>query len=79
MASYISNEPIILQEKGIKYKIFHPKDYGFDFYNDIFIYIIRIYKIILKNNKNFYEATIKGWEYALLNKSRSSWNNLWKI
>lgn len=31
MASYISNEPIILQEKGISYKIFHPKDYGFDF------------------------------------------------
>ena len=35
MASYVSNEPIILHKKNIKYKIFHPKDYGFNFYSDI--------------------------------------------
>ena len=68
MASYISNEPIILQEKGISYKIFHPKDYGFDFYNDILFTSSEFIKNNPKTTKNFYEATIKGWEYALLNK-----------
>jgi len=45
MASYISNEPILLQEKGIKYKIFHPKNYGFDFYSDILFTSSKFIKI----------------------------------
>ncbi len=64
MASYISNEPIVLKEKNIAYKVFDPKVYGFDFYDDI-IYTTSLF---IKNNpnltKNFYEATIKGWHYA---------------
>ena len=35
IASYISNEPFILDELGGKPVIFNPKDYGFDFYSDI--------------------------------------------
>ena len=67
MASYISNEPIRLKDKGINYKIFHPKDYGFDFYSDILFTT----NSFLKNNpqltKDFYEASIKGWTYAFKN------------
>lgn len=72
MASYISNEPIRLQEKGIKYKVFHPKDFGFDFYNDILFTSSEFIKNNPKTTKNFYEATIKGWEYALKNKVESA-------
>ncbi|MCF6310732.1 MAG: ABC transporter substrate-binding protein [Sulfurimonas sp.] len=35
MGCYISNEPIQMADKGIGYKIFNPKDYGFHFYSDI--------------------------------------------
>ena len=35
MACYTSNEPIRMSEQGERYKIFHPKDYGFHFYSDI--------------------------------------------
>lgn len=72
MASYISNEPIRLQDKGINYKIFHPKDFGFDFYNDILFTSSEFIKNNPKTTKNFYEATIKGWEYALKNKVESA-------
>ncbi|WP_320035899.1 ABC transporter substrate-binding protein [Halarcobacter sp.] len=67
MASYISNEPIVLEEKNIAYKVFDPKVYGFDFYDDI-IYTTSLF---IKNNPNitkkFYEATIRGWNYAFEN------------
>ncbi|MDD2789136.1 MAG: EAL domain-containing protein [Sulfurimonas sp.] len=67
MASYISNEPLALGNQNIEYKIFHPKDYGFDFYGDI-LYTSSQY---IKNNpklvKDFFEASMKGWEYAAAN------------
>lgn len=64
IASYISNEPFQLKELGGTPVIFSPKDYGFEFYNDILI----TSNEYLKNNptevKNFREATLEGWEYA---------------
>ncbi|RXJ79522.1 GGDEF domain-containing protein [Arcobacter sp. F2176] len=72
MASYLSNEPINLDEKEIKYKIFKPKDYGFDFYSDILFtsnsFIINNPKI----TKDFYEASIKGWKYAFEHKAETA-------
>ncbi|WP_345993486.1 ABC transporter substrate-binding protein [Sulfurimonas sp. HSL-1716] len=64
MASYISNEPIRMEEKGIGYKIFDPKDYGFYFYSDILFTSSKFIKNNPKLTKDFYEASIKGWRYA---------------
>ena len=72
MACYISNEPIKLQERNVPYKIFYPKDYGFDFYSDI---LFTSSKFINENpisTKNFYEATLKGWDYAIKNKTETA-------
>ena len=35
MTTYLSNEPFHMLEKGIDFKVFDPKNYGFDFYADI--------------------------------------------
>ena len=71
IASYISNEPFILDELGGKPVIFNPKDYGFDFYSDI----LTTSKKYLQNNENevkkFREASLKGWEYAFSNINES--------
>ena len=71
IASYISNEPFILDELGGKPVIFNPKDYGFNFYSDI----LTTSKKYLKNNENevkrFREASLKGWEYAFSNINES--------
>lgn len=72
MAAYISNEPVTLQSKNIDYKIFHPKDSGFDFYSDI---LFTSSSFVAENEeltKAFYEATMKGWEYAFNNIGRSA-------
>ena len=67
MASYISNEPIQMADKGVNYKIFSPKDYGFHFYDDILFSSSESIKKNPKLTRDFYEATIKGWEYAFDN------------
>ena len=67
MSSYISNEPFLLDEKGVDYKIFDPKDFGFDFYNDL---LFTTEEYLSKNPeevKGFTLASLKGWEYAFNN------------
>lgn len=64
MASYISNEPFKLEQKGIDYKIFDPKDYGFDIYDDILF----TSKAVVLNDpqmvEKFRKASLQGWRYA---------------
>ena len=72
MASYLSNEPIILKDKGIEYRVFHPKDYGFHFYSDILFTSSKFIKSNPKLTKDFYEASIKGWEYAFENSAETA-------
>ncbi len=64
MASYISNEPYALKEKGIAYTVFDPKDYGFDFYSDILFTSADEIRVHRQRAVDFTEASLKGWEYA---------------
>ena len=64
MSAYLSNEPYSLKKQGIEPIIFHPKDYGFDFYEDILFTSqkeIDKYPIVVDN---FLQASLRGWEYA---------------
>ena len=67
MSSYVSNEPFILKENGFDSKIFDPRDYGFDFYDDILFTSDKE----IKNNKEradrFLKASLRGWQYAFDN------------
>jgi len=72
MSAYMTNELFELKHKGYEAKIFNPKDYGFDFYEDIMF----TSKTFAQNNpqlvKDFYTATVKGWEYAFENIEESA-------
>jgi len=63
-SAYISNEPFLLKQKGVKFHYFSPKIEGFDFYSDI-LYTSQKYALEhpLQVEK-FTRATLKGWEYA---------------
>lgn len=67
LSAYISNEPFILKELGGEPLIFSPKDYGFDFYNDIIITSKEYLKTYPEEVKAFRRATLQGWEYAFNN------------
>ena len=72
MVSYLSNEPIRLEEKNIGYKIFYPKEYGFNFYSDILFTSSEFIKNNPSLTKDFYMATLKGWKYAFDNIVKTS-------
>jgi len=64
ISAYSSNQVYSLHKSGEKYNIWDPKDYGFDFYDDILF----TSKEELQNHPNRVEsfkfATLKGYEYA---------------
>jgi len=64
MAAYTTNELFLLKEKGYKSKIFNPKDYGFDFYENMIFTSKEFAQENPETVKNFYAATIKGYLYA---------------
>ncbi len=72
MASYISNEPYLLEKENVKYTIFDPRDYGFDFYEDILFTSEIEMKQNPKRVEAFRKASIKGWKWALENIQRTA-------
>ena len=61
---YLSNEPFILDKLNIPYNIWDPKDYGFEFFDDILYTSGKFAKNNPKIVSNFNQASLKGWEYA---------------
>lgn len=64
---FTTNELYELDKKGIDYRVWDPKDYGFDFYNDI---LFTSKELLNKNPiliEKFKSASLKGWEYAFSN------------
>ncbi len=72
MTTYLSNEPFHLKEKGIKYRIFDPADFGFAFYSDILFTSKEFYEKNPQTVDKFHEATMKGWKYAFENMDESA-------
>ncbi len=64
ISAYISNEPFVLKEIKGEPVIFNPKEYGFDFYNDILIVNRQYLEKNMEEVKKFNLATLKGFEYA---------------
>ena len=64
MASYLSNEPFLLQEKKVAYTVFDPKDSGFDFYSDILFTTEDEVRDHRQRALDFRSASLKGWAYA---------------
>ena len=68
MSVFITNEPYTLNKKGIKYKLFDPMVYGIKYYDLNLFTTQEELENHPKRVKNFTEASIKGWKYALSHK-----------
>ena len=72
MACYLSNEPLYLEKKNIKYTVFDPKEFGFEFYSDILFSSKNELNEHPQRLKEFRDATKKGWEWAFRNIVKSA-------
>ncbi|TCS43809.1 GGDEF domain-containing protein [Reinekea marinisedimentorum] len=64
---YLSNEPYMLDQLGIRYRLFKPVDYGVDFYGDILTTTPRMIEQSPQLVEDFRRASLQGWDYALAN------------
>jgi len=69
MIAYSFNEPFILEQAGEPYLTFSPLSYGVDFYGDNFFTRREIIDARPEFVEAFRMATLRGWRYALANKS----------
>ncbi len=65
--AFASNELYYLDKREIKYNIWDPKDYGFDFYDVILFTSSNELKKHPEKVANFRKASLKGWKYAFDN------------
>ncbi|BBP42795.1 hypothetical protein THMIRHAT_05410 [Thiosulfativibrio zosterae] len=65
---YLSNEPFVMQQKGVEYNIINPMNYGIDFYGDMLFTNGTEAKEHPQRVEAFKRASLKGWEYALSHK-----------
>jgi PAS domain S-box-containing protein len=64
VAAYTSNEPFQMQQRGVDYTIFAPKDHGFDFYSDLLFTSQQLYQDNPQLVERFRQASLRGWAYA---------------
>lgn len=64
---YSTITPYHLEKMGYSPLVFHPKEYGYDFYSDILFTTKEYVQKNPETTKKFYEASLKGWEYAFSN------------
>lgn len=64
MACYLSNEPYSLDKAKIPYKVFNPKDYGYDFYGDILFTSQEMIESDSQMVQKFSDASKQGWLWA---------------
>lgn len=67
-ASYLTNEPFLLQQEGARLNIINPTNYGFDLYGDMLFTNSQEALNHPLRVEAFKRASLKGWEYALKNK-----------
>jgi diguanylate cyclase (GGDEF)-like protein/hemerythrin-like metal-binding protein len=63
--AYSSNEPFYLRKRGIPYRTISPREYGVNFYSDVLMTRDDIVRDNPQMVKDFTQASLRGWEYAL--------------
>ncbi|MBT3197672.1 MAG: ABC transporter substrate-binding protein, partial [Gammaproteobacteria bacterium] len=63
--AYITDQGFILDELGVGNRYLHPSRYGIDFYSDILVTTEQEIEQHPQRMQRFYEASMKGWGYAM--------------
>ena len=66
--AYTTNEPFFLSQENVPFTIISPSDYGLDFYGDTLFTSEMMLEHHPDRVKAFRDASLRGWEYALMHK-----------
>ena len=67
MQVYITNEPYLLSQRGIDFRLLCPKRFGLNVYGDVLFTSEQFLQQQPDVVARFHQASMRGWRYALLN------------
>jgi ABC-type nitrate/sulfonate/bicarbonate transport system substrate-binding protein len=67
MAVYVTDQPYYMTQQGIAHRLICPQRYGMDVYADILFTSETMLQKHPKTVEDFYQASLKGWRYAMMN------------
>ncbi|GAA58622.1 diguanylate cyclase (GGDEF domain) with PAS/PAC sensor [Pseudoalteromonas sp. BSi20652] len=67
MQVYVTTEPYYMTQQGIAHRLICPQRYGMDVYADILFTNESMLKKNPQTVEKFYQASLKGWRYAMMN------------
>jgi PAS domain S-box-containing protein len=62
---YLSNEPFLMEQRGIAFRVMRPADYGVDFYGDMLFTTETMAMHQPAAVRDFRDACRQGWAYAM--------------
>jgi len=65
ISAYVTDEPYLLEKKGIAFYSYSPRSVGIDFYGDNLFTTENELKHHPERVKKFREASLRGWRYAM--------------
>jgi diguanylate cyclase (GGDEF)-like protein/PAS domain S-box-containing protein len=65
MVGYVTDQPFLLQARGLEYNLIDPRTYGIDFYGDVLFTHQKLVEDSPEKVERFKAATLKGWRYAI--------------
>ena len=71
MAVYLTNGPLIAEDRGYETVVIRPAEYGVNFYGDVLFASNDLIRDDPELVRKFVDATLAGWEYALENVDES--------
>ena len=63
--AYVTNEPFLLEQLGLRYQLIDPRTYGIDFYGDVLFTSRNELIFHPERVQAFRSASLKGWNYAM--------------
>ncbi|WP_166114557.1 ABC transporter substrate-binding protein [Pseudoalteromonas sp. Z9A5] len=67
MQVYVTTEPYYMTQQGVAHRLICPQRYGMDVYSDILFTSETMLKKHPQTVEKFYQASLKGWRYAMMN------------
>jgi two-component sensor histidine kinase/ABC-type nitrate/sulfonate/bicarbonate transport system substrate-binding protein len=65
ISAYITNEPLVLHDRGLDYRLIRPVMYGIDFYGDCLFTSEAEASRHAARVKAFLKASLEGWDWAM--------------
>jgi len=69
ISGYLTDQPFYFQEKGFDIQVINPINYAIDFYDDILFTSEETVRRDPERVRQFLDASMKGWRYALEHKT----------